>query len=241
MVSIEQLLAPHNFSAFANAAELEAALSDKIIQQLNIALSKTGRASIAVSGGSTPKALFKLLSMADIDWQNIDVSLVDERWVATDSDQSNEKMLHQQLLVNHASKANFIGMKSAVDDIEAGVIEYNTKLKNHIKQPFDILLLGMGNDGHTASWFPDAAEIEQALNPGGQSATLATRPLSQPMPRISLSFSCVAQAENIILHITGAEKRKVLENGLVDQQDTLLPIHQTLLQLQQAVDIYWTA
>lgn len=239
MVNIEQLLAPHNFSAFANAAELEAALADKITQQLNIALGKTGRASIAVSGGSTPKALFQLLSMADIDWQNIDVSLVDERWVATDSDQSNEKMLRQQLLINYASKANFIGMKSAVDDIEAGVIEYNAKLKDKIKQPFDILLLGMGNDGHTASWFPDAAEIEQALNPDGQSATLATRPRSQPMPRISLSFACVAQAKNITLHITGAEKRKVLENGLSDQQENLLPIHQTLLQLEQAVDIYW--
>lgn len=228
------LLATHNFNAFDDKTSLESELADAIAKQLDQSITDQGRASIAVSGGSTPKALFAQLCQKAIDWEKVDVTLVDERWVATDSDQSNEKMLHATLLSDRAAKANFIGMKSSCEDVNDGVIHYNQQLQESIKQPFDIVILGMGPDGHTASWFPDAPEIDDALDPNNASDTLATHPESQPMPRITLSFACVAKTKSIYLHITGSTKKQVLEAS-----DAQLPIHRTLSQLSQAVDIYW--
>lgn len=228
------LLAQHRFQAFDDRETLENALADTIAKQLSQAIVDQGRASIALSGGSTPKALFAQLSQKDIHWDKVDVTLVDERWVDTDSDQSNEKMLHSTLLTGRAAHANFIGMKSADEDVNTGVMHYNQQLQDAIKQPFDIVILGMGPDGHTASWFPDAPEIDAALDPDNSSDTLATHPESQPMPRITLSFACVARTKFVYLHITGSTKKQVLE-----ATDAQLPIHKTLSQLSQAVDIYW--
>ena len=237
--TLEQTINQHSQHIFDNRVELEAALTDSIVTQLSQAIIDDGRASIALSGGSTPKALFLALSKVDIDWSKVDVTLVDERWVDTDSDQSNERMLRECFLINHAAAANFIGMKSAHDDVASGVTDYNHKLATQIKQPFDIVILGMGGDGHTASWFPDAPEIDCALDATGGSLTLSTLPPSQPMPRITLSYPCVAAAKQIYLHITGDDKRQVLENGL--STNDALPIHRTLSQLEQAVNIYWAS
>lgn len=233
MQSIEK----HIRNDFDDRAALETALANTIVAQLSEAIKTDGKASIAVSGGSTPKALFAALSLADIDWSKVDVTLVDERWVDTSSEQSNERMLRECFAINHAAKANIIGMKSADDDVAYGVENYNHKLANVIKQPFDVVILGMGGDGHTASWFPDAPEIDSALNPAASSLTLSTLPPSQPMPRITISYPCVAAAKNIYLHITGDDKRQVLEHGLDGTK--ALPIHRTLSQLEQAVNIYW--
>ena len=237
--NLEQIINQHAQIHFDSRAELETALTTSIVTQLTQAINNDGRASIAVSGGSTPKALFAALSQADIDWSKVDVTLVDERWVETDSDQSNERMLRECFLINHAAAANFIGMKSAHEDVASGVIDYNNTLATKIKQPFDIVILGMGGDGHTASWFPDAPEIDCALDSTGSSSTLSTLPPSQPMPRITLSYPCVAAAKQIYLHITGDDKRQVLENGL--SSNDALPIHRTLSQLEQAVNIYWAS
>ena len=242
-MTIKETLATHHFRSFDGKPELEAALTAAVVATLTQALESQGRASIAVSGGSTPKALFAQLSQAELNWAAIDVTLVDERWVDVDSDQSNQKMLAECLLVNRAVQARFIGMKSTAADVHGGVIDYNRTIANDIKQPFDVVILGMGPDGHTASWFPDASETAAALDPNGTSATSATHPRSQPMPRITLSFPCVASAGQIYLHITGEDKKQVLEHGLPgdDSNASVLPIHQTLAQLNQAVEIYWAA
>ena len=237
--TIEQIINKHEQLHFDNRAELESALTASIVKQLTQAINDDGKASIAVSGGSTPKALFSALSQVDIDWSKVDVTLVDERWVEPDSDQSNERMVRECFLINHAAAANFIGMKSGHDDVASGVIDYNNKLATQIKQPFDVVILGMGGDGHTASWFPDAPEINCALDSTGSSSTLSTLPPSQPMPRITLSYPCVAAAKQLYLHITGDDKRQVLENGL--STNDALPIHRTLSQLEQAVNIYWAS
>lgn len=248
-MTIENTLAAHRFIPFDSKAALEQALAASIAANLSQALETHGRASIAVSGGSTPKALFALLSQTELNWAAIDITLVDERWVEVDSDQSNQKMLAECLLINRAKAARFIGMKSKAADVNGGVSDYNAKLANDIKQPFDVVILGMGPDGHTASWFPDAAETPAALDPQASSASIATHPASQPMPRITLSFPPVAAAGQIYLHITGEDKKQVLEHGLADgngidndnDNAIALPIHQTLAQLTRAVDIYWAA
>lgn len=241
MIDLKKNLARHEFRPYAERAKLESELAAAIVDKLSTALALTGKASLAVSGGSTPYGLFEQLSQANIDWPAVDVTLVDERWVETDSDQSNEKMLRQRLIINQAADAHFSGMKSSATNVDQGVTDYNQQLATQIKQPFDVVILGMGPDGHTASWFPDATETPAALDPKGVTDTLATYPASQNIPRITLSFACVARAKSIFLHITGADKRQVLETGLASarEQEKDLPIHQALCQFEQVVDIYW--
>ena len=204
---------------------------------VNEAIASQGSASLAFSGGSTPKAMFALLSQADLDWEKVTISLVDERWVDHHDDQSNERMFRENILQNKAANATLVGMKAPHNDINAGVSDYQSKLHTDIPLPFDLVILGMGNDGHTASWFPDAAELPQAMDVNSEQLVVTTRPASQPTDRITLSIVPVMTARNIFLHITGDEKKQVLEKGI---DNTLcLPIHQALDMLPQAVDIYW--
>ncbi len=204
---------------------------------INEAIASQGRASLAFSGGSTPKAMFALLSQADLDWEKIIISLVDERWVDNHHDQSNERMFRENILQNKAANATLVGMKTLHNDISAGVSDYQSKLHTDIPLPFDLVILGMGNDGHTASWFPDAPELPQAMDVNSEQLVVPTRPASQPTDRITLSIVPVMTAKNIFLHITGDEKKQVLEKGI--NNNLSLPIHQTLDILTQKVDIYW--
>ena len=205
---------------------------------INEAIESQGRASLAFSGGSTPQAMFALLSQADLDWNKVTISLVDERWVDNHDDQSNERMFRENILQNKALNASLVGMKASHGDINAGVSEYQSKLHIDIPLPFDLVILGMGNDGHTASWFPDAAELPQAMDVNSEQLVVTTRPASQPTDRITLSIVPVMTARNIFLHITGDEKKQVLEKSI--NNNLCLPIHQTLDILTQKVDIYWS-
>ncbi len=204
---------------------------------VNEAIASQGHASLAFSGGSTPKAMFTLLSQADLDWEKVTISLVDERWVDHQDDQSNERMFRENILQNKAANATLVGMKAPHNDINAGVSDYQLKLHTDIPLPFDLVILGMGNDGHTASWFPDAAELSQAMDVNSEQLVVTTRPASQPTDRITLSIVPVMTAKHIFLHITGDEKKQVLEKGI--NNNLSLPIHQTLDILTQKVDIYW--
>lgn len=238
MSQLQSIVEKHKFVSFDSRAELEIQLAHTIAMQLKNAIAQHGRASLAVSGGSTPKALFKLLSETDIQWSNVDLSLVDERWVDSESTDSNERLLRTCFARANAIDVNIIGMKSAAPSIEQGVTDYQQRLTS-IKQPFDVLILGMGNDGHTASWFPDATETVNALSADCQQSVAATNPISQSTQRITLTFPTVAEANNLYVHITGEEKKQVLFNGIEDQP--LLPIHQTLKQLSKTAQIFWSA
>lgn len=224
----------HPFHEFENKSALELEFAAKICHLLSESIINNGVASIALSGGSTPKELFKLLSQEELDWEKIIVTLVDERWVKNDSPLSNEKFLKENLLINNASKANFKSMVPESFDIDVAVNEYDTFLSN-LSSPFDIVILGMGSDGHTASWFPDAIEIDKALDPNGPKV-LITTPKSQPTQRITLGIPMVINARNIFLHITGEEKKDVLFN--VSNTDDL-PIHKTFKQANKPIDIFW--
>tara|TARA_S200000501_G_scaffold372230_1_gene416841 strand:+ start:1709 stop:2419 length:711 start_codon:yes stop_codon:yes gene_type:complete len=234
---LKNILARHQLKTFTERPALEQAMVSSICSIINEAIASQGRASLAFSGGSTPKAMFALLSQADLDWEKIIISLVDERWVDNHHDQSNERMFRENILQNKAANATLVGMKTLHNDISAGVSDYQSKLHTDIPLPFDLVILGMGNDGHTASWFPDAPELPQAMDVNSEQLVVPTRPASQPTDRITLSIVPVMTAKNIFLHITGDEKKQVLEKGI--NNNLSLPIHQTLDILTQKVDIYW--
>jgi len=123
---------------------------------LREAIKMRGQASLMVSGGRSPKPLYELLSKIDLDWSKVTISLVDERWVEPGQIGSNEDFIRQTLIQNQAAKANFFGLKTRHDFVEAGLETAETRFEN-LKLPFDICVMGMGSDAHTASWFPSAA------------------------------------------------------------------------------------
>jgi 6-phosphogluconolactonase len=220
---------------FDSAAELDAALQANLSAALERDISERGRASLAVSGGSTPRGLFQQLSRARLDWAKVDITLVDERWVDADSSDSNERLVRETLLCNEAEAANFIGLKSTPANADDGVAEAIGRVTG-MSQPFSAVVLGMGGDGHTASWFPQAANLQELLDPETSSSVAATEPVTAPHQRITLTMPAVLNARNIIIHITGNEKREVLESAA----EQGYPIAAVLSQTTTPVSIWWT-
>jgi len=147
---------------FANKDELTAELSSSLEQSLVAGIKEDGRAVLMVSGGSSPAPAYKHLSNLELDWANIDVAMVDERWVDADHEKSNEAFIKSTLLQNHGAAANFVTMKNDALTPQNGVAECEAAYKA-LKRPFDVTILGMGPDGHTASLFPHAEGLEHGL------------------------------------------------------------------------------
>ncbi|MFT5674632.1 MAG: 6-phosphogluconolactonase [Paraglaciecola sp.] len=208
---------------FATAEHLNSSFARRIGQLLNAGIEETGRASLVVSGGRTPAALFDALSRANVDWQNVDISLVDERWVDVEDDASNEKMLHKTLLKNRASVANFIGLKTPHTDATDAVEQCTINLAQ-MRTPFDVLILGMGEDGHTASLFPCSAEVAQGLDLDSGNSYIAVQPTTAPNQRMSLTLPALLNSKNIFLHLTGASKKQVMEQVIAGDDEAAMPI-----------------
>lgn len=220
--------------SFTTSAQLETDLAHHIATLLQNDIDTRGVASLAVSGGSTPKGLFDKLSRCDIDWTRVSITLVDERWVDTASPDSNEAMVRQILLNNLAVDAQFVGLKTPHDDAELGLSEVRSNLAT-ISRPFSAVILGMGGDGHTASWFPQASNLADLLNPAGEEEVGTCDPVTAPHQRITLTFPAVLNSGEIILHIVGREKQAVLASAAENE----LPIAAVLKQTTTPVSIWW--
>lgn len=212
-------------------------LADAVAERLESALKTKERASLAVSGGSTPKPFFEKLREKPLDWSRVDITLADERWVPTDSTDSNERLLRETLLQDAASEARFISLKQRHDSANAGQPLAEEALADMI-WPLDVLVLGMGNDGHTASLFPDAPEIDRALEESLPDRCMALHPASQPQPRLSLTRSALAGAEWIALHLRGQDKMDTLQRAIADMNAVReMPIRAFL---SAGVSLYWS-
>ena len=223
-------------SKFATAAQLNSSFARRIIQILGAAIEENGRASLVVSGGRTPAALFEKLSHGHLPWEKIDVSLADERWVASDDEASNEKMLRAKLLKNKAAGANFVGLKTAHDDASEAVEQCTNNLAE-MHTPFDVLILGMGEDGHTASLFPCSAQIEQGLDMDSGAAYIAVQPTTAENQRISLTLPALVNSKKIFLHLTGKSKKDVIEQAIAGDDELAMPIRAVLNNAQ--VELMW--
>ncbi len=166
-------------------------------------------ASFAVPGGTTPGPIFDVLCAADLDWARVHVLLTDERWVDESSERSNGALLRRRLLVNRAASAQFLPLYVPGATAAEGAAQVSAELAEEL--PISVLLLGMGADRHTASLFPGASGLSQALAPDA--------PLACPIfpahqePRVSLSAATLNGALNKHLVITGDEKRRALESA----------------------------
>lgn len=196
-----------------SAASSAAALADAVAAALKVALDKRGKAVLAVSGGRSPIAFFEALSQKDLDWANIGITLVDERIVPTTHADSNTGLVHEYLLKNKAAAASWIpvvetGLHEA--DLKPATV-VQTALK-HYRQP-DVLVLGMGGDGHTASLFPQAPQLGSGLDLANEEPLLHTTPVTAPHERVSMTLAAIEKTPAVFLAIQGAEKKAVFDQA----------------------------
>lgn len=225
---------------YPNSQLLIEDLAAYIVKDLRQAIDKKGHASIAVSGGKTPIPLFKLLSQQDLDWHNVFITLVDDRWVDDTDDASNEKLVLTYLLQNKAKLANFVGLKNSCDNPFDGA-EITDKILNKIPMPLDVLILGMGEDGHTASLFPGAANLRAGLDMKSGRKVVGMTPLTAPLDRITLTLPTILDSQNIYLHLVGESKMQVLQQAEKGDDINQMPIRAILQQNKVNVIGFWTA
>jgi 6-phosphogluconolactonase len=164
-----------------------------------------------VPGGTTPGPIFDTLSGVDLDWANVAVFLNDERWVAEDSPRSNTRLLRERLLRGKAAAANLIPLFAPAETPEGVLDDLAEGLRPHL--PISVLLLGMGADMHTASLFPGADRLAEALAPDAP-ILLPMRAEAAGEPRVTLTAPVLKGAMNIHILIVGEEKREALERAL---------------------------
>jgi len=224
------------WNIFGSSAELAAALSGSVANTLRGAIDKRGVGFIAVSGGTTPALFFRALSNEDLDWSKVVVTLADERFVERSSPRANAGLVKANLLQNKAAAARFVDLYQPAPDVETAVAMADRQLPV-LPWPLDITMLGMGSDGHTASFFPDAANLAALLDPGSKDIVLPVHAANAGEPRLTLTLARLAEAPFVALHIEGGEKRKVLESTLGDGPK--LPVRSVLEHASNPVQVFW--
>ena len=223
---------------FKSRNELALSLAARIGRLLSDGIVKNNRASLAVSGGSTPIELFETLSNLDLPWQQIIITLVDERWVAPNQADSNEQLVRTHLLKNKAATATFIGTKNSEVTATEGEKECEQQLLT-VPRPFDVLILGMGNDGHTASLFPGAEKLGLATDMSSNKICMGIDPLTAPHERMTLTLPAILDSRQIFLHITGQDKKDVVQAAMTEGARDTMPIRYILRQQATPVSIFW--
>jgi 6-phosphogluconolactonase len=223
---------------FPDSLALAHALSGEIKVDLEEAIQARGAASLVVSGGRTPARLFEQLRAEKLDWSKIWVTLADERWVETNSSVSNEKLVRETLLTGPAAAAHFVGLKNPAPAPEAGA-DWATRALTRVPHPFDVVLLGMGDDGHTASLFPGSLALNKALDRSVPAGCIAINSLTAPHARLSLNLTALLDSRRIIVHIEGESKWQVYQRAKAAGPVAELPVRSVLQQKEVPIDIYW--
>ncbi len=213
-------------------------LADRICALLEEGIGKQGTASLAVSGGSTPVPLFRELAGRELPWEHVVITLVDERWVAPTDPDSNEHLVRTHLLRDRAAAARLVGMKTEHGDAFAGEAACEARLRR-VERPFAALVLGMGEDGHTASLFPGAKRLAEAVAMDSGRLCMAIVPPHAPHPRMTLTLPAILDTGVILLHITGDTKREVYARARAEGPPEEMPIRYVLRQRQTPVEVYW--
>jgi 6-phosphogluconolactonase len=206
-------------------------LANTIAGQLADFLRRDGHATLSAPGGTTPGPVFDTLSGVDIDWANVAVVLNDERWVPESSDRSNTRLLRQRLIRGRAAQARLIPLYAPAETPEEMLPALEDGLKPHL--PISVLLLGMGVDMHTASLFPGADRLDDALSPSAP-LLLPMRAEAAGEPRVTLTAPVLRGAFHTHILITGADKRAAL-----DRAQTLTPIEAPVRAVLDNATVHW--
>ena len=222
---------------FADRDALAAALTETVATRLKSAIAERDEASIAVSGGTTPQRFFELLSRTDLDWGKVSVTLVDERWVPPDHERANARLVAETLLINRAAAARFIPLYSETNGTEDAIPSILAALTT-VPMPFDVVVLGMGGDGHTASFFPGGDYLTEALDLDNPALLTAMNAPGADEPRITFTLATILASGLIALHIEGEEKKSVLGAALADGPIDDMPVR-AVLRSGRPVTVFW--
>jgi 6-phosphogluconolactonase len=222
---------------FDDGPQLAASLAQAVAADLRGAIARRGGARIALSGGSTPRAFLIELSKQMLDWARVTVMPVDDRWVPPDHERSNERLLRETLLQGSAAQARFLPLWRPSPTPEAALLPVLSQVANEAL-PLDVVVLGMGEDGHVASLFPDLVHRDIGLQPSGRAPALAVRTANAPEPRMTLTLSAIFTAPSLYLHIEGEKKRRVLDGAATDPRSPL-PVRAVLAGAPQPPQLYW--
>jgi 6-phosphogluconolactonase len=220
---------------FASADELDRFAANRVGGLLVDALAARPSASLVVPGGKTPARFLTLLGEADLDWSRVQVTLSDERWVPASAPESNEGMLRRTLLAGRAKVASFVSLYADAPSPEQGIGTVKARLAV-ITQPLDVVVLGMGTDGHFASLFPGDASLADGLDMLGKELCLAARGLADGPYRLSLTLPFLASARQVFVFASGEVKKAVWEEALAGVD---FPIAALQRQDRAPVDFLW--
>ena len=223
---------------FAGADALQSEVATDIAALLARAIAARGRASLLVSGGHSPAGLFEQLSNQVLDWSRVSIALVDERWVEPTDPGSNERMVRAALLRGAAAAARFFGSKNPAPSPGLGAAAaWNASA--HISRPVDVTVLGMGDDGHTASLFPGSPNLRSALDPENPEGYVGMWSPSAPHERLSLNLSALLDSRRILLFLLGEAKLRTYAAACGPGPVEDMPVRAVLRQQRIPVEVVW--
>ena len=233
MVWCNNLKMPLQRQVFPDIESLSQGFADFAATALQNTLNRKPQATLVVPGGSTPRHYLPALAKCKLSWDRITVTLSDERWVDVNDDQSNEKLIKQHLLSHLPANTPFVGLKTAHDNPFNAIETLHQRLDS-LPLPVSLTVLGLGEDGHIASLFP-------GMNPDVRSThhCIAVAPPIAPSQRMSLSLNLLAKSEQIVLVVTGAGKRLLLDR-VCKNSDSKLPIVSLIHHSQATINIFET-
>ncbi|RUT28770.1 6-phosphogluconolactonase [Arsenicitalea aurantiaca] len=217
---------------------LAKALAEAVAENLRDGIEARGRAVLAVSGGSTPAKFFARLGKTKtVDWSKVTVTLVDERWVAETEPRSNAGLVNEKMLQGPAAVAHFLPLYSGGEAPDAAAIARTNKALQEVEETFDAVVLGMGEDGHTASFFPGGDTLAAALTEPGPA--IAIRAPGAGEPRVTLTLPRLLDSRALYLHIEGEAKAETLERALAEGALEDMPVRAVLRQDRLPLSLFW--
>jgi 6-phosphogluconolactonase len=232
--------ATYHWHDFADRATFTQALTQDIASALTTNAETQAQVLFGVSGGSTPLPVYQALSQHNLPWSKIKMILVDERFVPLDHADSNERNIRESFSAANIASTLIQGLYSEVTDIAIAAEKADQQLAT-MNQIMDVVLLGMGDDGHFASLFPTAKQFDNAIAHQGARYILPMTPMPAHAAhaRLTMSLAYICRAKTIILAITGAKKREVLEQAIAHANEHALPIA-ALFNTNAKIEIYWS-
>ncbi len=209
---------------FKESLELAETMAQDVAGWLKAALVAKNNALLAVSGGTTPKLFFAALSKQKLDWSKVTITLVDERQVPEDNPRSNARLVRDNLWCNEAAVAQFVPL-------------YLNPLVRRIAL-FDVAILGMGDDGHTASFFPGGDNLAKAIDLTNSDAVIPMTAQGAGEPRLTFTLPRLLAAAHLCLHIQGQGKMQVLEKALTGTDALEMPVR-AVLHSAKPLYLYW--
>lgn len=220
---------------FTRADQMAQAVAQTVAEHLQAALRQRTRATLVVSGGKTPVSVWQVLRQVDLPWERVDITLADERWVPLNHPDSNEALVRQHLLTDRAAQACWWPLYDPALDLDASVQRRGHELRQQLHWPADVVMLGMGQDGHTASWFPG-----QAMPSDDRWCMSVPCPLlpNVQQPRVSLTPRALLDAACLVLVAQGQDKEATLGQAMLP--GSALPVSLALWQAVHGCEVFFS-